>query len=155
MGSQEDVPGPSCYSQHIDRQNRRDIQCPKKSQFWVCKSNSFYYFRGETEAIPGLEHGKIILMVVGDPELFFPLRGPPATVTSNRLSPSGVSWADKVKASHPGTAPRSEEAAAKGQGPPAAQKPSRRTGKFGFFFPFPVRAALFWYPQSFQSKARN
>ncbi|KAM3827996.1 S phase cyclin A-associated protein in the endoplasmic reticulum isoform 2-T2 [Vipera latastei] len=53
--------------------------------------------------------------------------GPPAAVTSNRLSPSGVSWADKVKASHPGTAPRSEEAAAKGQGPPAAQKPSRRT----------------------------
>ncbi|XP_039193549.1 S phase cyclin A-associated protein in the endoplasmic reticulum isoform X2 [Crotalus tigris] len=53
--------------------------------------------------------------------------GPPAAVTSNRLSPSGVSWADKVKASHPGTAPCSKEAAAQVQGPPAAQKPSRRT----------------------------
>uniref|UniRef100_A0A670Z1S2 S-phase cyclin A associated protein in the ER n=1 Tax=Pseudonaja textilis TaxID=8673 RepID=A0A670Z1S2_PSETE len=52
--------------------------------------------------------------------------GPPATVTSNRLAPSGVSWADKVKASHPGTAPRLEEVAAQGQAPPAAQKPSRR-----------------------------
>ncbi|ETE66636.1 S phase cyclin A-associated protein in the endoplasmic reticulum, partial [Ophiophagus hannah] len=62
--------------------------------------------------------------------------GPPATVTSNRLAPSGVSWADKVKASHPGTAPHSEEVAAQGQGPPAAQKPSRRMGKFFFFPPF-------------------
>ncbi|XP_060545464.1 S phase cyclin A-associated protein in the endoplasmic reticulum [Pantherophis guttatus] len=53
--------------------------------------------------------------------------GPPATVTSNRLAPSGVSWADKVKASHPGAAPHSEKAAAQSQGPPAAQKPSRRT----------------------------
>uniref|UniRef100_A0A8C5WWK0 S-phase cyclin A associated protein in the ER n=1 Tax=Laticauda laticaudata TaxID=8630 RepID=A0A8C5WWK0_LATLA len=35
-------------------------------------------------------------------------------------------WADKVKASHPGTAPHLEEVAAQGQGPPAAQKPSRR-----------------------------
>ncbi|KAM6426623.1 S phase cyclin A-associated protein in the endoplasmic reticulum isoform 1-T1 [Liasis olivaceus] len=54
---------------------------------------------------------------------------PPATVTSNRLTPSGVSWADKVKASHPGAASHSEEVAMQACVPTAAQKPSRRNGK--------------------------
>nr|XP_003226435.1 PREDICTED: S phase cyclin A-associated protein in the endoplasmic reticulum [Anolis carolinensis] len=48
---------------------------------------------------------------------------PPAAVASNRLAPSGVSWADKVKANHTATAPISETQA---RMPTPVQKSSRR-----------------------------
>ncbi|XP_062998279.1 S phase cyclin A-associated protein in the endoplasmic reticulum [Elgaria multicarinata webbii] len=51
---------------------------------------------------------------------------PPATVTSNRLAPSGVSWADKVKASHAAAVPSREMATAQMCVPTPAQKSSRR-----------------------------
>ncbi|XP_067327374.1 S phase cyclin A-associated protein in the endoplasmic reticulum isoform X1 [Anolis sagrei] len=48
---------------------------------------------------------------------------PPAAVSSNRLAPSGVSWADKVKANHTAVAPISETQA---RMPTPVQKSSRR-----------------------------
>ncbi|MBN3286054.1 SCAPE protein, partial [Polyodon spathula] len=36
--------------------------------------------------------------------LFFLFRGPPATLSSSRLTPTGSSWADKVKSAHTATA---------------------------------------------------
>ncbi|KAH0619852.1 hypothetical protein JD844_014220, partial [Phrynosoma platyrhinos] len=54
---------------------------------------------------------------------------PSATVTSNRLAPSGVSWADKVKANHTVAAPSSEMATTQACMPTPVQKASRRNGK--------------------------
>ncbi|XP_042330182.1 S phase cyclin A-associated protein in the endoplasmic reticulum isoform X1 [Sceloporus undulatus] len=51
---------------------------------------------------------------------------PSATVTSNRLAPSGVSWADKVKANHTVAAPSSEMATTQACMPTPVQKSSRR-----------------------------
>ncbi|XP_060115892.1 S phase cyclin A-associated protein in the endoplasmic reticulum isoform X2 [Heteronotia binoei] len=51
---------------------------------------------------------------------------PSAAVTSNRLAPSGVSWADKVKANHTAAAPASEPAARQTSVATPVPKPSRR-----------------------------
>ncbi|XP_053258622.1 S phase cyclin A-associated protein in the endoplasmic reticulum isoform X3 [Podarcis raffonei] len=51
---------------------------------------------------------------------------PSATVTSNRLAPVGVSWADKVKANHIATVTSSEMATAQKCIPTPVQKTSRR-----------------------------
>nr|XP_056721957.1 S phase cyclin A-associated protein in the endoplasmic reticulum [Euleptes europaea] len=51
---------------------------------------------------------------------------PAVAVTSNRLAPSGVSWADKVRATHTAAAPASEAAARPTSAPTQAPKPSRR-----------------------------
>ncbi|XP_072838049.2 S phase cyclin A-associated protein in the endoplasmic reticulum isoform X2 [Pogona vitticeps] len=50
----------------------------------------------------------------------------PVAGTVNRLAPAGVSWADKVKASHTAGAPNSEMLMTQAGLPPPAQKPSRR-----------------------------
>uniref|UniRef100_A0ACB8E5A9 Uncharacterized protein n=1 Tax=Sphaerodactylus townsendi TaxID=933632 RepID=A0ACB8E5A9_9SAUR len=51
---------------------------------------------------------------------------PAAAVTSNRLAPSGVSWADKVKATHTAAAPASEMATRQTSVATPVPKPSRR-----------------------------
>nr|XP_034968066.1 S phase cyclin A-associated protein in the endoplasmic reticulum isoform X4 [Zootoca vivipara] len=51
---------------------------------------------------------------------------PSATVTSNRLAPAGVSWADKVKANHIATVTSSEMAATQKCIPTPVQKTPRR-----------------------------
>uniref|UniRef100_A0A8C2PI74 S phase cyclin A-associated protein in the endoplasmic reticulum N-terminal domain-containing protein n=1 Tax=Capra hircus TaxID=9925 RepID=A0A8C2PI74_CAPHI len=55
--------------------------------------------------------------------------GSSGTVAAPRLAPTGVSWADKVKAHHTGSTPSSEVAPAPSCPPVAVQKPSRRNGK--------------------------
>ncbi|XP_006142656.1 S phase cyclin A-associated protein in the endoplasmic reticulum isoform X2 [Tupaia chinensis] len=52
--------------------------------------------------------------------------GSPGTVATPRLAPTGVSWADKVKAHHTGSAAAAEAAPAQACPPMAAQKPPRR-----------------------------
>ncbi|XP_054858780.1 S phase cyclin A-associated protein in the endoplasmic reticulum [Eublepharis macularius] len=51
---------------------------------------------------------------------------PSAAVTSNRLAPSGVSWADKVRANHTAPAAASETATRQTSMPTPVPKPSRR-----------------------------
>jgi len=50
-------------------------------------------------------------------------------ISATRLAPSGVSWADKVKANHGTKAANPELAAAQTSLPPPAQKSSRKNGK--------------------------
>ncbi|NWX39157.1 SCAPE protein, partial [Steatornis caripensis] len=54
---------------------------------------------------------------------------PAVTISATRLAPSGVSWADKVKANHGTKAASPELAAAQTCLPPPAQKPSRKNGR--------------------------
>lgn len=51
------------------------------------------------------------------------------TISGTRLAPSGVSWADKVKANHGTKAASPELATAQTCLPPPAQKSSRKNGK--------------------------
>lgn len=57
-------------------------------------------------------------------------RGSSGTVAAPRLAPTGVSWADKVKAHHTGSTASSDVAPAPSCPPVAVQKPSRRNGKW-------------------------
>nr|XP_058911722.1 S phase cyclin A-associated protein in the endoplasmic reticulum isoform X6 [Kogia breviceps] len=52
--------------------------------------------------------------------------GSPGTVAAPRLAPSGVSWADKVKAHHTGSTASSDVAPAQSCPPMTVQKPSRK-----------------------------
>ncbi|XP_059952938.1 S phase cyclin A-associated protein in the endoplasmic reticulum isoform X8 [Mesoplodon densirostris] len=52
--------------------------------------------------------------------------GSPGTVAAPRLAPTGVSWADKVKAHHTGSTASSEVAPAQSCPPVTVQKPSRK-----------------------------
>ncbi|XP_057579473.1 S phase cyclin A-associated protein in the endoplasmic reticulum isoform X6 [Hippopotamus amphibius kiboko] len=52
--------------------------------------------------------------------------GSPGTVAAPRLAPTGVSWADKVKAHHTGSTASSDVAPAQSCPPMAVQKPSRK-----------------------------
>ncbi|NXN92808.1 SCAPE protein, partial [Rhinopomastus cyanomelas] len=54
---------------------------------------------------------------------------PTVTISATRLAPSGVSWADKVKANHGVKAANPELATAQTCLPPPAQKSSRKNGK--------------------------
>ncbi|KFP88522.1 S phase cyclin A-associated protein in the endoplasmic reticulum, partial [Apaloderma vittatum] len=54
---------------------------------------------------------------------------PAVTISATRLAPSGVSWADKVKANHGTKAANPELATAQTCLPPPAQKSSRKNGK--------------------------
>ncbi|NXC19821.1 SCAPE protein, partial [Corythaeola cristata] len=54
---------------------------------------------------------------------------PAVTISATRLAPSGVSWADKVKANHGTKAAAPELATAQTCLPPPAQKSSRKNGK--------------------------
>ncbi|KGL94662.1 S phase cyclin A-associated protein in the endoplasmic reticulum, partial [Charadrius vociferus] len=58
---------------------------------------------------------------------------PAVTISATRLAPSGVSWADKVKANHGTKGANPELAAAQTCLPPPAQKASRKNGKMGCF----------------------
>ncbi|KFW03105.1 S phase cyclin A-associated protein in the endoplasmic reticulum, partial [Eurypyga helias] len=58
---------------------------------------------------------------------------PAVTISATRLAPSGVSWADKVKASHGTKAANPELATAQTRLPPPVQKSSRKNGKMGWF----------------------
>ncbi|NXW65006.1 SCAPE protein, partial [Eurystomus gularis] len=54
---------------------------------------------------------------------------PAVTISATRLAPSGISWADKVKANHGTKAANPELATAQTCLPPPAQKSSRKNGK--------------------------
>ncbi|NXW27633.1 SCAPE protein, partial [Phaetusa simplex] len=54
---------------------------------------------------------------------------PAVTISATRLAPSGVSWADKVKANHGTKAANPELATAQTCLPPPAQKASRKNGR--------------------------
>ncbi|KAK4820664.1 hypothetical protein QYF61_002868 [Mycteria americana] len=54
---------------------------------------------------------------------------PAVTISATRLAPSGVSWADKVKANHGTKAASPELATPQTCLPPPAQKSSRKNGK--------------------------
>ncbi|KAM9091768.1 S phase cyclin A-associated protein in the endoplasmic reticulum isoform 3-T5 [Megaptera novaeangliae] len=53
-------------------------------------------------------------------------RGSPGTVAAPRLAPTGVSWADKVKAHHTGSTASSDVTPAQSCPPMTVQKPSRK-----------------------------
>ncbi|KFQ73667.1 S phase cyclin A-associated protein in the endoplasmic reticulum [Phaethon lepturus] len=57
---------------------------------------------------------------------------PAVTMSATRLAPSGVSWADKVKANHGTKAANPELATAQTSLPPPVQKSSRKNGKMGY-----------------------
>ncbi|NXG69620.1 SCAPE protein, partial [Baryphthengus martii] len=59
---------------------------------------------------------------------------PAVTISATRLAPSGVSWADKVKANHGTKAANPELAAVQTCLPPPAQKSSRKNGKWFIFY---------------------
>ncbi|KFO12175.1 S phase cyclin A-associated protein in the endoplasmic reticulum, partial [Balearica regulorum gibbericeps] len=58
---------------------------------------------------------------------------PAVTISATRLAPSGVSWADKVKANHGSKAASPEIATSQTCLPPPVQKSSRKNGKMGCF----------------------
>ncbi|NXP47825.1 SCAPE protein, partial [Heliornis fulica] len=58
---------------------------------------------------------------------------PAVTISATRLAPSGVSWADKVKANHGGKVASPELATAQTCLPPPVQKSLRKNGKVGCF----------------------
>lgn len=62
--------------------------------------------------------------------VIFSIRGSSGAVAAPRLAPTGVSWADKVKAHHTGSTASSDVAPAQSCPPAAVQKPSRRNGKW-------------------------
>ncbi|KFQ59264.1 S phase cyclin A-associated protein in the endoplasmic reticulum, partial [Pelecanus crispus] len=66
---------------------------------------------------------------------------PAVTISATRLAPSGVSWADKVKASHGTKAANPELATAQTCLPPPVQKSSRKNGNL----PFLECGVLFFY----------
>ncbi|KAI2575353.1 SCAPER isoform 17, partial [Pan troglodytes] len=55
--------------------------------------------------------------------------GSTGTVPAPRLAPTGVSWADKVKAHHTGSTASSEITPAQSCPPMTVQKASRKNGK--------------------------
>ncbi|NXI39096.1 SCAPE protein, partial [Galbula dea] len=55
---------------------------------------------------------------------------PAVAISATRLAPSGVSWADKVKANHGSKAANPELATTQTSLPPPAQKSSRKNGKY-------------------------
>lgn len=65
-------------------------------------------------------------------------RASPGTVAAPRLPPTGVSWADKVKARHTGSTASSDVAPTQSCPPVAVQKTSCKNGKWLLNQPFYV-----------------